>query len=59
MKKKRSKITKDELRKIAAGARRAVDMEMGVGINTHYTISTDKKKKENKNRCRNLMLDDH
>jgi len=58
MKKKRTKITKEELRKIAAGARRAVDLEIGIGINAHHTISTDKKKEENKNRCRNKKLDD-
>lgn len=58
MKKKRSKLTKEDLRKISAGARRAVDIEMGIGINTHYTISIDKKKEQNKTKCRNKQIDD-
>ena len=55
--KKRSKITKEELRRIAAGARRAVDIEMGISINSHYTISIDKKKEKNKNLCRDKSKD--
>ena len=58
MKKKRTKITKEELRKIAAGARRAVDLELGIGINTHHTISVDKKKEKSKKHCRDKKKDD-
>jgi hypothetical protein len=53
-----TKITKAQLRKIAAGARRAVDLELGIGLNTHHTISVDKKKENNKNRCRDKKKDD-
>lgn len=56
--KKDLKITKRQLRKIIAGARRAIDIEMGVRINSHYTISTDKKKERNKNLCRNKKLEE-
>lgn len=56
--KKRAKITKAELRKIAAGARRSIDLEMGIGINNHHNISVDKKKENNKTRCRNKKSDD-
>lgn len=57
MKNKHSRLTKEQIRKIAAGARRAIDLEMGISINVHYTISTDKKKKENKNWCRDKKVD--
>lgn len=56
--KKPTKITKEELRKIAAGARRAVDLELGIGINAHHTISIDKKKEKNKTLCRDKKIDD-
>jgi hypothetical protein len=48
----KTKITKEELRKIAAGARRAVDIELGIGLNNRHTIFTDKKKKADKEKCR-------
>lgn len=57
MKKKNMKISKNEMRLIIAGARRAVDLEMGFGINAHYTVSVDKKKKKNKKRCRDKKID--
>ena len=55
---KKKTITKEELRKIAAGARRAVDIELHIGINQHHNISVDKKKKKNKEKCRDKKLDD-
>ena len=56
--KKRTKITKEELRKITAGARRAADVEMGFGIDRKNNIFIDRKKKNNKWRCRSVVEDE-
>lgn len=56
--KKYNKITKEELRKIAAGARRAVDVELGIGVNARHTIFIDKKKKFSKGKCRTKRFED-
>ena len=37
---------------IRRGARRAVDVEAGIGMNQKYNVHTDKKKKANKDFCR-------
>jgi hypothetical protein len=58
MKKKHSRITKEQLRKIAAGARRSVDIEMGIGLNAHHTVSVDRRKENNKNLCRDKKNSD-
>lgn len=52
------KITKEELRIIAAGARRAVDIELGIGVNNRHGISTDEKKKSNKRKCRSKRIEE-
>lgn len=45
-------LTKERQIKIHADARRAVDLEQGVGINRRYNVSVDRKKKDNKEKCR-------
>lgn len=52
MAKPKDKITKDEMQNIIRSARRAVDVEAGIGVNLKRQVFTDKKKKDNKSFCR-------
>jgi len=52
------KFTKEELRKIAADARRDIDLQEGIGLNRHKNISVDEKKKRSKNKCRNKITEE-
>jgi hypothetical protein len=54
----KTKITKEELRKIAAGVRREVDLENNAGLNRHYTVEVDKKKKQDREKCRKKELEE-
>jgi hypothetical protein len=45
-------ISKEDLRKISAGARRAIDVENGIGVNRKHQVFNDKKKEIDKTKCR-------
>jgi len=59
MAKPKNKISKDEMRTLVRGARRAVDVAAGIGINMKHNVFVDKKKKANRGACRKGVNNDN
>jgi hypothetical protein len=51
-------LTKDKIHNIIRGARREVDISLGIGLNNKRAVFVDRRKKENKNYCRKGKSDE-
>jgi hypothetical protein len=58
MSKQKNKITKEDMATIKRGARRDVEIEVGIGINRKHDIFVDRKKQISKDKCRTKYKDE-
>ena len=52
------KISRDKLRKIVAAARREIDLEDYIGIDRKNQVYIDRRKKQDRDKCRKKIEDD-